>query len=176
VTVTRWASAARTSLGKVLIPSPPKLIGVAPHQRLHLFDLGPAKPAALGQTDWIKPELGQVRFPFDVHVSRLVSVRRRRTTDKVRSEGPSAWKRLYATVNHDTLSCLDDSSVPAEQRNAPTADDVSSAGPRCPALGGSLPGERSRERDAGRPANREEPADIVEALRQQASQKTRPSS
>src|SRR5216684_5599265 len=59
VRVTRWARAPRTSLGKVLIPGPPKLIGVVPHQRLHASDLGPAKTTALGQPHRIKPELGQ---------------------------------------------------------------------------------------------------------------------
>ena len=52
VTVIRWASAERGSLGKVLIPSPAKLIGVVHHQRLHTSNLGPtnrSRPAAPDQ-------------------------------------------------------------------------------------------------------------------------------
>jgi hypothetical protein len=37
-------------------------------------DLGPPKATALGQPHRVQPELRQIRFSFDVHVSRLVSV------------------------------------------------------------------------------------------------------
>jgi hypothetical protein len=74
VTVTRWASAGRSSLGEVLIPPSTKANGVVAHQRFDAPDLGAAKAAALGSPHRIKPELDSIRIPFNVHVPRLPSV------------------------------------------------------------------------------------------------------
>src|SRR5437899_12923611 len=67
VTVTRWASAARSSLCEVLIPRPAELDCVVPHKRLHASDLGSTKTAALHEPDRIEPELGAVRVPLHLH-------------------------------------------------------------------------------------------------------------
>src|SRR3972149_10649714 len=74
VTATCCASAARSSLGEVLIPRSTKVSRVLPHQCLQTSDLGPAKPAALRQPYRIEPELAPVRFPLDGYVARLLPV------------------------------------------------------------------------------------------------------
>jgi hypothetical protein len=62
VTVTFWAVADHKPLGEVLIPRSTKLNSVLSHERLHTADLDPAKATALGQSYWIKPELGSIRI------------------------------------------------------------------------------------------------------------------
>ncbi|GIV78802.1 MAG: hypothetical protein KatS3mg050_3196 [Litorilinea sp.] len=74
VTFTSWAFASRSSIAKVLIP-------LLQNHRLSLFHqlLNPpgfvgTKTAAVLQSYWVKPELGNFPFPFHMNMRWLISI------------------------------------------------------------------------------------------------------
>src|ERR1019366_2791053 len=76
LTLTLWASASLSSAPEVLIPSPQQESRVFRDQFFDDSNLPAAETTALLQADRLQPNLCLSLFALDVHVGRLISIRR----------------------------------------------------------------------------------------------------
>jgi hypothetical protein len=74
--ITVCASGSRTSVPEVLIPSPQQCGRVFLDQPLNASNLCAPKSATPFEPNWIQPELRYSVFMFDVHMGRLIPIRR----------------------------------------------------------------------------------------------------
>jgi hypothetical protein len=96
LTLTLWASACLCSAPEVLIPLPQQINRVFRDQILDSSNLRPAEAATLLQADPVQPKLRRSLFPLDMHVGRLIPIRRVKKYP-VWPRPKNGWQRIQCT-------------------------------------------------------------------------------